>query len=148
MFDDVRQSLESMIKKIGSDLDLPKVDIEKLVEAHQKNLDALVQSTKAANESVQAVVAKQRETLESALNDAVTMAKSLKPGADPKELLTQQREAVERVVDSAIDSTKALATQVQKLNSEVFKIVVDRLAGSANEIRASFKSAPKEVNED
>ncbi|MFO1116528.1 MAG: TIGR01841 family phasin [Beijerinckiaceae bacterium] len=148
MIDDVRKSLEDMIKKFGSDLDLPKVDIDKLIETHQKNIDALVRSAKAANDGVQAVAVKQRETLEAAMNDAITMAKSLKPGADPKELLTQQREAVERVVDSAISSTKSIAMQVQTLNSEVFKIVVDRLAGSASEIRASFKVAPKEGPKD
>ena len=50
MIDDVRKSLEDMIKKFGSDLDLPKVDIDKLIETHQKNIDALVRSAKAAND--------------------------------------------------------------------------------------------------
>lgn len=144
MIDDIRQSFDEMIKKLGADLELPKVDVEKLLETHRKNLDALAQSAKAANASVEAAVAKQRETIESVMNDAVAMAGALKPGANPKELLTQQREAVGRAVDKAIDSTTGLAMQIQKLNSEVFKLVVDRLAGSANEIRASFKPAPKD----
>jgi phasin family protein len=146
MSDDLRKSLEEMVKKLGSDLGLPKVDVDKLVETHQKNFDALIEAAKAASASVKRVADQQRELIESTLNDAVALAQHLKPGADAATLMTQQREAVSRVVDKTSSSTSAIAEQIQSLNNEVWKIVTDRLAASAGELRASFQRgavAPK-----
>ena len=34
-------SYVDMLRKFGSDLGLPKVDVDKLIESHKKNIDAL-----------------------------------------------------------------------------------------------------------
>jgi len=142
MSDDLRQSLEDMVKKFGADLGLSKVDVDKLIETHQRNIDALVESAKVASNSAKQVAAKQRELIESTLNDALALAKEMKPGVDAANLLNQQREAVNRVVDKTIASTSAIAEQIQNLNKEILKIFADRISGSASEIRASFQSIP------
>ena len=141
MSDDLRQSLEEMVKKFGTDLGLPKVDVDKLIETHQKNFDALAEAAKAASASAQQVATQQRELIESTLNDAMALARQVKPGADATTLLAEQRQAVSRVVDKTISSTGAIAEQIQNLNKEVWKIVTDRLAASASELQASFPRA-------
>ena len=37
-----------MLRKFGSDLGLPKLDVDKLIEAQKKNIDALSQSAQVA----------------------------------------------------------------------------------------------------
>ena len=78
------------------------------------------------------------------MNDAITMAKSLKPGADPKELLTQ-REAVERVVDRRQFPRRSRIDAGADAELGGFKIVVDRLAeGTARVSKLHRKEGPKD----
>lgn len=143
MSDDLRQALEGMIKKFGADLGVPKVDVDRLIETHQKNFDALVESVQATSNSAKQVAAKQREIIEPTLNGALTLAKEMKLGAVGPEFLNQQREVVGRVLDKTIASTIAIAEESQSLNKEILKIVGDRVSASASEIRASFPSNSK-----
>jgi phasin family protein len=141
MSDDLRQSLEDMVKKFGSELGLPKVDVDKLIETHQKNFDALVEAAKAASAGANQVATQQRELIESTLNDAMALARQAKPGMDAAGLLAEQRQAVSRVVDKTISSTSMIAEQIQNLNKEIWRIVADRLTAGASELHASFPRA-------
>jgi len=60
-------SYVDMLRKFGSDLGLPKVDIDMLIEGHKKNIDALSQSGTVAAQGAQAVAQKQRKIFEAGL---------------------------------------------------------------------------------
>ena len=137
MTEDLKQSYVDMITKFGADLNLPKVDVDKLMETHQKNFDALAQSAKVATDSVKAVAARQKEMIESTVRDALAMASELKPAGDPQQLLAKQTDVLERVLNSAVDGTHEIANQVQKSSAEVLKLVTDRITESFKEVRGS-----------
>ena len=61
------QTYMDMVRGFGDKLGLPQIDVEKLIEANRKNLDALNESAVAAAGGAQAVVRKQREVLEAGL---------------------------------------------------------------------------------
>ena len=44
------QSIIDMFKKLGEDMKVPSVDMQKIVDHHRKNLEALAASSKAAAE--------------------------------------------------------------------------------------------------
>ncbi len=137
MAEDMRQSLEETIKKFAADLDLPKVDVDKLIDTHERNLDSVVQTAVAATDAVRATAAKQRKILGAVMNDALAMAKAMRPGADPKELLSRESEAVGHTIETAVSSTAAIAEKIYKVNTEIFKLFIGRLSESAHEIRES-----------
>ena len=137
MAEDLRQSLEDTIKKFAADLDLPKVDVDKLIDTHERNLDSVVQTAVAATDAVRATAAKQRKILEAVAQDALAMAKAMRSGSDPKELLSRESEAVGHAIETAVSSTAAIAEQIYKLNAEVFKMFIGRLSESTHEIRES-----------
>ena len=56
-----------MLRKFGSDLGLPKLDVDKLIEAQKNNIDALGQSARVGVQGAQSVAEKQREVLEAGL---------------------------------------------------------------------------------
>jgi phasin family protein len=149
MSDDLRQSLENMVKKLGSDLGLPKVDVDKLIETHKKNFDALVEAVRLASAGAREVAAKQRELIESTINDAFALVGEVKPGVDAASLLAQHRETVAQTLDKTIASTGAIADQIQTLNMEMLNMMTDRLTANLGEIRASFSaraSSPTSTN--
>jgi len=63
-----------MLRKIGSDLDLPKLDVDRLIEAQKKNIEALGQSARVAAQGAQSVAQRQREVLEAGLREAATLS--------------------------------------------------------------------------
>src|SRR5271165_152959 len=113
MAEDLRQSLEDTIKKFAADLDLPKVDVDKLIDTHERNLDSVVQTAVAATDAVRATAAKQRKILEAVMNDALAMAKAMRPGSDPKELLSRESEAVGHAIETAVFNRRDCGTDIQ-----------------------------------
>jgi hypothetical protein len=59
------QSWLDRLRKFGSDLGLPKVDVDQLIDAHRKNLDAVDRSAKVAAEGAKSLADKQRERVRS-----------------------------------------------------------------------------------
>jgi hypothetical protein len=56
MVQDTRSWLDTL-RKFGSELGLPKVDVDKLIDTHRKNLDALEQSAQVAAEGAKSLAA-------------------------------------------------------------------------------------------
>jgi phasin family protein len=133
------QSLVDMLKKFGSNLGLPKVDVDKLVDVHLRNLDALAQSTQIATEGAKSLAIKQKEIAESAFNEAVCLVRDFKPTGNPQEILAKQTELARRVFDATIENTRDLAELAKKSNDEAVAIVGDRIRSSITEIRGSFQ---------
>jgi hypothetical protein len=73
------QSYIDMLRKFGSEVGLPKLDVDKLIEAQRKNIDALERSAKAAAGGAQSVAQKQREVLEAGLREASALARGFQP---------------------------------------------------------------------
>src|SRR5208283_5552962 len=86
------QSFVDIVRQFGSDLGLPKVDVDKLVETHRKNFEALTQAALVASDGLKSVATKQKEMVESAFREALDMARNFKPSGDPQQILAKQGE--------------------------------------------------------
>ena len=53
-----KTSYIEMLRKFGSDLGLPKLNVDELLQAQKKNIDALGQSAKVAAQGAQSVAQK------------------------------------------------------------------------------------------
>ncbi len=135
------QSLVDIVRQFGSDLGLPKVDIDKLVENHRKNFEALTQTALVASNGLKSLATKQKEMVESAFREALDLTRNFKPSGDPQQILAKQREIVGKALDAAIDHTKEIADQVSKSQAEALNIASDRIVASIAELRASFEKA-------
>ena len=84
------KSFVDIVRQFGSDLGLPKVDVDKLVETHRKNFEALTQTALVASDGLKSVATKQKEMVESAFREALDMARSFKPTGDPQQIFAKQ----------------------------------------------------------
>ena len=132
------QSILEMFTKLGQDLKIPSVDMEKIIAHHRKNLEALSASGKAAAEGAAAFAAKQREIVEAAIKDIQSAALNFKMPGSPQEAMAAQSEFAKRSIDAAIQNTKDLAELVQKSNQDAMRIIQDRMKESFEEIKSSF----------
>ncbi len=136
------QTFTDMFKTFGEQLKIPTVDMSKVMEHHQKNLEAMTRSWQAMATGATEVAQKQRAIFEEALKEVGAMAQEYKPGGNPQEIMAKQTEFAKKALEAAIANTRDIAELVQKSSTEAFKIVQDRMKESYEEIRSSVEKKP------
>lgn len=134
---DVPQNFTDMFKKLGEQFKVPAFDMTRIMEHHQKNLDAMTRSWQAMAGGATEVAKKQREIFEATIRDVTEMAQSYKPGGSPQDVMAKQAEFAKKAMEAAIANTRDIAELVQKSSTEAFKIVQERMKESYDEIRDS-----------
>lgn len=128
-----------MLRKFGSDLGLPKLNVDELLQAQKKNIDALGQSVKVAAQGAQSVAQKQREVLEAGLREAVTLAREYKPLGQMHENIALQTEFARKVFEITVEGARESASTARQSTTEAVKIIQDRVKESLEEIRANVR---------
>ena len=128
-----------MLRKFGSDLGLPKLNVDELLQTQRKNIDALAQSAKVAAQGAQSVAQKQREVLEAGLREAATLAREYKPLGKVHENIAMQTEFARKVFEIAVQGAQESASTARQSTTEAVRIIQDRVKESFEEIRASVR---------
>jgi phasin family protein len=134
---DTPQNFTDMFQKLGEQLKVPSFDVTKIMDQHQKNLDAMSRSWQAMASGATAIANKQREIFEGAIKDITEMAKDYKPNGSPQDIFAKQAEFGKKAMEAAITNTRDIAELVQKSGSDALKIIHERMQESYDEIRAS-----------
>ena len=129
-----------MLRKFGTDLGLPKLNVDELLQTQKKNIDALGQSAKVAAQGAQSVAQKQREVLEAGLREAATLAREFKPLGKVHENIALQTEFARKVLDIAVKGARDSASTARQSTTEAVKIIQDRVKESFEELRAGDRS--------
>lgn len=136
------QNFTDMFKNLGEQLKIPSFDMSRIMEHHQKNLEAMTRSWQAMATGASEVANKQRAIIEEAVKDVTAMVQEYKPGGSPQEMMAKQTEFAKKAMEAAIANTRDIAELVQKSSTEAFKIVQDRMKESYEEIRTSVDKKP------
>lgn len=137
------QTYMDLLRGFGDKLGLPQIDVEKLIEANRKNLDALNELAIAAAGGAQAVVRKQREVLEAGLTEATTLIRGYQPLGDPRETLTKQTDFAKKLFELALQGAKDSAQTTRESTAEAVKILQDRMKEALDDVRASVGQGGK-----
>jgi phasin family protein len=127
-----------MLRKFGSDLGLPMMNVDQLVETQKKNIEALDQSARVAAQGAQSVAQKQREVIEAGLHVATAFAREYKPLGMVQENLASQTEFARKVFEIAVKGAQETATTTRQSGADAVKIIQDRMKESLEEISASM----------
>jgi phasin family protein len=136
---DLPKNPMEMFQKLGEQLKVPSFDMSRIMEHHQKNLDAMNRSWQAMASGATAVANKQREIFESAMKDVSEMAQGYKPTGSPQEVFAKQTEFGKKAMEAAIANTRDIAELVQKSSTDALKIIQERMRESYEEIRTGLE---------
>jgi len=136
---DAGQNFTEMFQKLGEQLKVPSFDMTRIMEHHQKNIDAMGRSWQAMASGATAVANKQREIFEGAMKEIAEMARDYRPGGSPNEIFAKQAEFGRKSMEAAIANTRDIAELVQKSGTDAFKIIQERMQESYEEIRSSVE---------
>src|SRR5215469_5271289 len=140
-----KQSFLDMIEEFGTGLGVPKVDVDKLIEVHRRNIDALGRSAQVATEGAKSLADKQRGIIETAFRETSAMVRDFKPTGNPQEMLVKQTEFAKKAFDITLQNTRDIAELAMKTTSDATAIVRERLRESLSELRDSVSLAGSEM---
>ena len=130
-----------MSKMLG-DVKIPGFDMEAIMSAQRKNIEALTAANQAAVQGMQAVAQRQAEILSQAMNEVSSIAQQLAGSAsNPHEMTTKQAELVRKAFEQALANMRELAEMVSKSNTDAFAIINKRVTESLQELKGLV--APK-----
>lgn len=133
-------SFVDMFAGLGRDLRVPGVDVERIIEHHRKNLEALQKSAAAASAGAASVMSRQREMLEETLREITDMAKSYGTPGNPQEMLSKQTEFARRSLETAVKNTTEMAELVRKSSEDTIEVLRKRIRDGMDEIRDSYEN--------
>ena len=136
---DASQAFTDMFRKMGEQLKVPSFDMTKIMEHHQKNIEAMTRSWQAMAGGATAIANKQREIFEATVKDITEMAKDFKPTGSPQDILTKQTEFAKKAMEAAIANTRDIAELAQKSGSEAITIIQGRMKESYEEIKSTLE---------
>lgn len=134
------ESILDMFSRLGSELKLPKVDIEAVLSHHRKNLEALEKSAKAGAAGASSVLSRQRDALKETLNEVVDMAESYRASGNARELMSRQADFARKSFEAAVKNAGDVAEIVRKSGTESIDILRERMRESMEEIRTALEN--------
>lgn len=134
------ESFMDMFANFGRDLKLPSVDVDSILAHHRRNLEALEKSAKATASGASNVMAKQREILQSSLQEITEMAQGLRGGgANPQEFMSKQADFARKSFETAVKNAGEVAEIVKKSGTESVEILRNRIREAMDEIRENYE---------
>jgi phasin family protein len=131
--------LDMDVGKAFAGFQFPGFDVESLVAAQRRNLEALTQANQLAVEGVQAVARRQVEIAREAVDEVSTLVRDwTQPGA-PEERIAKNAEYAKVAFEKGIANARELAELVTKANTEAFGVIQKRVSEGFEEMREYAK---------
>jgi phasin family protein len=140
---DATQSYLDILSKFGAELGLPTVDVDRLLEAHKKNIEALANSAGAISDGARSVAEKNREILEAGLRELAGIARDYRPLAAGVDLAEKRVEFAKKVLAAIAKNARDVNDIANQSTKEASRIFQDRLKASIDEIKASVGKSEK-----
>lgn len=114
---------------------IPGVDMQALLAAQSKNIEALAEANKLAMEGMQAIAKRQMEILTQTMSEASKAASTLTASGDPREKMMQQTQLAKTAFEQAIANMRELADMVQQSNRQAADIISKRVSSGLEEVK-------------
>ena len=135
--------LDMDVQKMMGEFKLPNVDVDAVVAAQKKNIEALTSANQLAVEGMQAIAKRQAEILRQTAEEVQKNMQSFMETGAPDAKVAKGTELTKTAFEKAISNMKELSEMITKSNAEAFDVINKRVAESLDEIRDLTKAAKK-----
>jgi len=123
--------------KFFADLKLPAMpDMEVLLNAHRRNMEALAAANRVALEGAQAVARRQAEITQQTLAEFTDAMRSMANPESPQMRAARQADLLKRAYAQAITNMRELGDLIQRSNAEAIGLINARFAEAMDEVKA------------
>jgi phasin family protein len=128
-------------RKVFGGIQFPGVDLEAVIDAQRKNMEALTAANKAAFDGAWDLMEREMEISRESVDAAAAIIRDMKAAPSAKDLPAKQAELLKKAVEKAVANMRELAEMAAKSNKEAFEIVKGRASQSLEEIRQLAQTA-------
>ena len=127
-------SFIDMFASFGRDLHMPTMDVDRILDHHRKNLEALEKAARSASTGASDIFSKQREVLQSTLREITQMAE---PG-NPQEMVGKQAEFARKSFETAVKNASEIGEVMRKSSSETIDILRERIREAMEDMQKGY----------
>lgn len=124
-----------MFAALGRDLKMPQVDVDKIIDHHRKNLEALEKASRSAAAGASDVFARQREMLEQTLGEVRQMSTGMQMPGNPRELIDRQSEFARKSFEAAVKNASDIGEVISRSSTEAIDILRTRIKEAMEEMQ-------------
>ena len=117
----------------------PMPDMEAVLTAHKRNLEALTEANRVALEGAQAVARRHMEIMQETMTGLTTNLKELTHSDTAAERASRQADLLRQAYESAVSNTRELGDLIQKSNAEAMNKLNQRFSEAMVEMKSLFK---------
>jgi|GEM_PF-236870 len=128
-------------RKVFGGIHFPGVDLEAVIDAQRKNMEALTAANKAAFDGARELMEREMEISRESMDAAAAIIKDMKAAPSAKDLPAKQAESLKQAVEKAVANMRELVEMAAKSNKEAFEIVKGRANESLEEIKRLAQKA-------
>ncbi|GAB5389285.1 MAG: phasin family protein [Alphaproteobacteria bacterium] len=131
------------VTKLMGEYKVPGMNVDALLQAQQRNIEAVTKANQLAFEGLQAVVTRQTEILKGVMEESSDTLNKLVAEGTPEEKVAQQADLVKDALEKALGNIKELSELVAKSNTEAAEVLSTRVSESLEEVKAAIEIAKK-----
>ncbi len=119
---------------------IPGLDVEAIMAAQKKNVEAMIGANQIVAEGYQAVAKRQIELAQTTLQETQARVTDLMTDTSPEGRMAKQAEMVKTGIEQASQSMHEVSEVLRKSQTEAFALIKRRMDESVDEIK-EFKAA-------
>ncbi|HLT01853.1 MAG TPA: phasin family protein [Geminicoccaceae bacterium] len=124
--------------KMLQDYQVPGVDWQELMASQQKNVEALTKANQVLFEGAQAVVQREIEIMQKAMQEFAEASRELMQEGDPQAQAQKRLELARASFEAALRNMRELAELAGRSNREALELINQRAIESFDEIRSAL----------
>jgi len=124
--------------KMLQDYQVPGVDWQELMASQQKNVEALTKANQVLFEGAQAVVQREIEIMQKAMQEFAEASRELMQEGDPQAQAQKRLELAKASFEAALRNMRELAEMAGRSNREALELINQRAIESFDEIRSAL----------
>jgi phasin family protein len=130
--------------RMFSDMKFPALpDMEALMAAQKRNMEALSAANRVALEGAQAVAQRHMEIMQQTMAELTEAMRALATTEAPQAKAAKQAELLKKAYEHAVANTKEMSELIQRANGEAIGLLNQRFAEAMDEVKQLAEKAGK-----
>lgn len=135
--------LDMDFAKMMGEFKMPGVDMDAVMAAQKRNIDALNAANQLAVESMQAVAKRQMEIFQKTLEEAQANLQQIMDAGAPEQKVAKQTEVMKVAFETAIANAREVSEMLAKSQTEAADVLNKRFVESLDEMNKLIAASKK-----
>jgi phasin family protein len=131
------------VTKLMADFKMPQMDVEAVMAAQRKNVEALSAANQLAFEGFQELARRQSEIVRQTIQETTSLFNGAMAPTSPEDKMTQQSDLTRQALEKSLTNMKELSDMMAKANYEAIEVLSNRVREGIEELQNLMQQPKK-----